>query len=365
MSRYHGDPRFQHDEPACTGILLVNLGTPDAPDAQAVRRYLAEFLWDPRVVEFPRPLWWVVLHAVILRIRPPRVAKLYQSVWTEQGSPLLAISRQQTDGVRQVLEGQVQGRFEVALAMRYGNPSIEHALNELRVKGMRRLLVVPLYPQYSATTTASVYDEVFRVLSHWRWVPELRLIQHYPDHPLYIEALASSVREHWESNGQPDRLLLSFHGIPRRYLLAGDPYHCECHKTARLLAQALGLDEERCQLAFQSRFGREEWLKPYTDHTLQEWARQGVGKVDVLCPGFSADCLETLEEISEQNREFFLSAGGEKFSYIPALNERPDHLRALADLVMQHLRGWQDDEQAQGDSLEQRRQRALKLGADQ
>ncbi len=364
MAKYQGTPEFSHDQPPGTGVLLVNLGTPDAPTPEAVRRFLAEFLWDPRVVEMARPLWWLILHGVILRLRPHRVAKAYQTVWTEDGSPLLSIAKKQVPAVRDALSKQTGGRIEVALGMRYGNPSIEGAMDELRSKGMRRLLVLPLYPQYSATTTASIFDEVFRVLTGWRWVPELRLIQHYHDYPPYIDALAASVREHWERHGRPDRLLLSFHGIPRRYLDAGDPYFCECHTTGRLLAERLELQDGEWQLTFQSRFGREEWLRPYTDHTLKAWGKQGIGRVDVVCPGFSADCLETLEEIAEQNRELFLHAGGKELGYIPALNDRADHAQALSLLLARHMQGWEDGAAWTAERLQLCQQRARALGAE-
>ena len=257
------------------------------------------------------------------------------------------------------------GKVEVALAMRYGQPSIENTLNELRARGMRRLLVLPLYPQYSASTTAAVLDEVSRVLRDWRWVPEFRFVQHYHDKPAYIEALASSVREHWDEHGRPELLMMSFHGIPQRYFMAGDPYFCECQKTGRLLAERLELGEDQWQLTFQSRFGREPWLQPYTDHTLADKARQGVRHVDVVCPGFSADCLETLEEINEQNRELFLSHGGERFSYIPALNERPDHAAALVQLLGTHMHDWQDAATETDEDLSERYRRAQSLGAKQ
>jgi len=363
MARYEGTPDFHHDQAPTTGVLLVNLGTPDAPTPQAVRRFLAEFLWDPRVVEVPRPLWWLILHGVILRVRPARVARAYQTVWSEAGSPLLAIAKKQAQAVREELARQPGGGVEVALGMRYGNPSIEQAMGELRARGARRLLVLPLYPQYSATTTASIYDEVFRVLTGWRWVPGLRMIQHYHDYPPYIEALAASIREHWQSHGRPDRLLMSFHGIPRRYLDAGDPYFCECQKTGRLLAERLELQDAEWKLTFQSRFGREEWLRPYTDHTLKEWGQQGLGRVDVVCPGFSADCLETLEEIAEQNRELFVHAGGRELHYIPALNDRADHVRMLSRLLTKHMQGWADSVAPGPEQLQLCRQRARSLGA--
>ncbi len=344
MSRYLGESDFRHDTPDCTGVLLVNLGTPDEPTPGAVRRYLAEFLWDPRVVEIWRPLWWLILHGVILRIRPRKVAALYQSIWTPEGSPLLVIPQQQCELIAKRLTDLAPGRVETVLAMRYGSPSIQAGLETLRKRGARRLLVLPLYPQYSATTTASVFDEVTRVLAGWRRVPGLRFIQNYHDNAGYINVLADSIREHWAANGRPDKLMMSFHGIPRRCLLAGDPYYCEVRKTARLLADALELTEDQWLLAFQSRFGREEWLKPYVDGTLREWGKAGVGRVDVVCPGFSADCLETLEEISIQNRDTFLESGGREFHYIPALNARADHVEVLSQLLLSNMSGWGTDD---------------------
>ncbi len=337
-----GSNQFIQDKSLKTGVLLVNLGTPDEPTPAAVRRYLAEFLWDPRVVEMPRWLWWFALHGIILRVRPGKVARAYQSVWTDTGSPLLAITRRQSECLQAVLDTQHQAPAEVAIAMRYGNPSIASALKDLRDKGVQRLLILPMYPQYSATTTASVYDAVFDELKTWRRVPELRLIQTYYNDAGYIQALKASVEQYWQQHGRAERLLMSFHGIPKRYITAGDPYHFESLETGRLLAEALGLGETDYAITFQSRFGRGEWLKPATDHTLNEWGKSGVKSVQVVCPGFSADCLETLEEIDEQNRNFFLKSGGESFAYIPALNDSGDHINVLAQLVLQHLQGWQD-----------------------
>ena len=363
MSRYQDESEFRHDAPPCTGVLLVNLGTPESPDTAAVRRYLAEFLWDPRLVEMPRPLWWTILHGAILRLRPARLARAYRSIWSEEGSPLLVIGERLQAALQRLLEARIGGRVVTALAMRYGQPSIERALDGLRRQGMRRLLVLPLYPQYSATTTASVFDEVTRVLQQWRWLPELRFVLCYHDRPAYIEALANSVREHWQQHGRAQRLLMSFHGIPRRYFAAGDPYYCACQKTARLLAEKLGLEEGQWQLTFQSRFGREEWLQPYTDYTLRSWARQGIESVDVICPGFSADCLETLEEIAQQDRELFLANGGREYRYIAALNDRPDHVEALARLIETNLQGWVGDGAAEQDRLAGCLERARALGA--
>jgi len=334
---------FRHGTPATLGVFLINLGTPDAPTAPAVRRYLAEFLNDPRVIELPRALWWPVLHGILLRLRPRRSARSYRAVWTARGSPLLAIARRQTTALQARLDRRLSGQVRVVLGMRYGNPSIPAALAGLRDLNARRILVLPLYPQYSATTTASGFDAVTAELTTWRRLPELRFVNQYHDEPGYIAALAQSIRAHWADQGEPDRLLFSFHGLPREYLLRGDPYGCQCRKTARLTAAALGLAPQRWQIAFQSRVGRKEWLRPYTDETLTAWGREGVGKAHVICPGFSADCLETLEEIAVTNRDGFLAAGGQDFDYIPALNDRPDHLEMLEGLVRRHIAGWQPE----------------------
>ncbi len=322
---------------ALAGILLVNLGTPDAPTPRAVRRYLAEFLWDSRVIEAPRWLWWLALHGVILRIRPRRAAHAYQTVWGADGSPLLAIGHRQSAALKKELTGRFNMPIHVALGMRYGTPSVASALHTLRQAGITRFVVLPLYPQYSATTTASVFDAVAATLRTWRVVPEMHFVAHYYDHPAYIAALAGSVRAHWAVHGTSERLLMSFHGLPERYRKAGDPYAEECHATARHLACALELPDTAWQLVFQSRFGREAWLQPYADATLRQLAGQGVRRLDVICPGFAADCLETLEETALQNRDIFLRAGGEQYHYIPALNDAPAHIAALADLACAHL----------------------------
>ncbi|MES9958575.1 MAG: ferrochelatase, partial [Sedimenticola sp.] len=293
---YQG-PAPRSDQPECTGVLLTNLGTPDAPTTADVRRYLKEFLSDPRVVETPRLIWWLILNGIILRTRPAKSAEAYRQVWTENGSPLLDISQRQATALQERLQQRSEQPIKVALAMRYGNPSIAEGLESLRKANARRIIVLPLYPQYSATTTASTLDAVSDVLKTWRWLPELRFISHYQDHPGYIGALAESVREYWQQHGEPDRLLISFHGIPQDYADAGDPYPEECSTTAQLLADNLGLEAERWSMTFQSRLGRKEWLKPYTDKTLKQWGSEGTGKVHVICPGFSADCLETIEEI--------------------------------------------------------------------
>ena len=362
------DTTFQHGQSECAGILLTNLGTPDEPTPAALRRYLAEFLWDPRIIEIPRPLWWLILHGIILRVRPPKVAVNYQKIWTDEGSPLLAISRHQAAALRQRLAEQCLGTVAVAVGMRYGNPSIEAALDELREAHARRILLLPLYPQYSAATTASTFDAVAKTLRDWRWLPELRMVNHYHDHPGYIDALVSRIEVAWSEQAPAEKLLMSFHGVPKATLMAGDPYHCECHKTARLVAERLDLSPERWAITFQSRFGKAEWLKPYTSETLKDWAAGGVKTVDVICPGFSADCLETLEEIQEENRHYFLEAGGEQLRYIPALNDSPKHIDALVDLIMQHTRGWPEMDHTLGiersdiDRLELPK-RAMAMGA--
>jgi ferrochelatase len=319
------------------GILLTNLGTPDAPTAPALRRYLAEFLWDRRVVDVPRPLWWLILHGIILRIRPARSARLYRKVWTADGSPLLLIARRQQALLQQVLEAQWPGRTRVALGMRYGNPSIAAALTELRAAGVQQVLVLPLYPQNSCSTTASTFDAVADALRATRDVPSVRFVADYHADAAYIDALAASVREVRQVGAPAQRLLFSFHGTPERYRTEGDPYHQQCLTTARLTAERLGLNDDEWQVSFQSRFGREPWLQPYTDEVLQALPAQGISHVQVICPGFSADCLETLEEIAGENRELFLHAGGESFHYIPALNDRPDHIAALAGIVAREL----------------------------
>ncbi len=369
MAHYRDSSDYQHGSLASVGVLLCNLGSPDAPTPAALRRYLAQFLWDRRVIEMPRPLWWLILHGIILRVRPRRSAALYKTVWSAEGSPLIAISKRQAAALQAHLEQAMAGPVTVALAMRYGNPSIAEGLAQLKQANCQRVLVLPLYPQYSATTTASVFDAVVDELKRWRWLPELRFINHYHDDGAYITALAESIREGFERDGEPERLIFSFHGMPKRYLLGGDPYFCECHKTARLAAQRLGLDEGRWQVTFQSRFGREEWLKPYTDKTLAGLAKGGVKRVAVVCPAFSADCLETLEEIAVENRTIFEEAGGESFSYIPALNDRDDHIAALCALALRHMQGWPEVDGGWNASramheAEQRQQRAREMGAE-
>lgn len=367
MTRYLGESDYEHGSAERVGVLLTNLGTPDSPTSAAVRRYLAEFLSDPRVIELPRALWWPILHGVILRVRPARSARAYRTVWSDEGSPLLVNAERQRRALQSALDQHMPGPFRVELAMRYGAPSIPQGLERLRSAGARRLLVLPLYPQYSATTTGSTFDAVAAVLTRWRWLPEFRFVNQYHDDPGYVQAVVASIRDHQRQHGEAKRLLFSFHGLPRRYLLSGDPYHCQCLKTARLVAEVLGLDRERWQVSFQSRVGREEWLRPYTDETLKAWGAEGLESVQVVCPGFSADCLETLEEIGEQNREFFRESGGGDYSYVPALNDRVDHIRILTDLVRRHSQGWPESTPREAAALraesEATRERALAMGA--
>jgi protoporphyrin/coproporphyrin ferrochelatase len=318
------------------GVLLVNLGTPDAPEPAAIRRYLREFLSDPRVVETPRAIWLPILYGFILTLRPLKLAHAYRSVWTEQGSPLLVHGRAQATA----LQARLGDEVVVRLAMRYGNPSVAAAFAEFDALNVRRLFVLPLYPQYSATTTASVFDAVYTQLMQRRWAPELRTVDSYHDDPAYIAALADAVRRHWDAYGRGEHLLMSFQSIPLRYFELGDPYYCHCQKTARLLAEALDLKDTDWSVSFQSRVGRARWLAPYTDEHIAGLAARGVRRLDVTCPGFSADCLETLEEVALRYGESFRAAGGEALRYIPALNADAAHIDALAGIVQRHTDGW-------------------------
>ncbi|NIL93887.1 MAG: ferrochelatase [Woeseiaceae bacterium] len=340
MPTFDSTANFEHGLPESLGVLIVNLGTPDSPTPSAVRRYLREFLWDPRVVEIPRPIWWLILNAFILPFRPAQSARNYAKIWTEEGSPLLVHSRDLASSVARQLGARISGVVNVELGMTYGNPSIDSALDKLYREGAQRVVCLPLYPQYSGTTTGSVFDVVTKALNRRRWVPEFRFINHYHDARGYIAAVAQSVREYWEMNGKGEKLLFSFHGTPRQTLDKGDPYHCQCLKSARLIAEALELADDDWKVSFQSRLGRAEWLKPYTADTVTELGHKGMGRVDVVCPGFATDCLETLEEIAMQNAGFFKDAGGGELHYIPALNARDDHVEFLTRLVEKHIGGW-------------------------
>ena len=337
---FRGEPGFAHGDPPAVGVLLANLGTPDAPTPAALRRYLREFLSDPRVIELPRWKWRPILELFVLTTRPKTSAALYRKIWTPEGSPLLTGTVALGRALEAALRARVAEPLHVAVGMRYGTPSMARALDELAAKGCRRVLLFPLYPQYSGTTTASTLDAVFAELARWRWVPELRTVNSYHDDPAVARALADSIRESWRERGRGEKLLLTFHGIPRRYFEAGDPYYCHCQKTARLIVRELGLGEGEYQVTFQSLFGREEWLRPYTDETMKRLGAERVASIDVACPGFAVDCLETLEEIDGLNREFFTHAGGGEYRYIPCLNQRPDHVAALAGIALRHLQGW-------------------------
>jgi ferrochelatase len=362
---FQPEPALPHGTPQCTAVLLVNLGTPDAPTPAALRRYLREFLSDPRVVEIPRLLWWLILHGVILRVRPAKSAAKYASVWTSDGSPLAAWTAKQAKLLQGYLgeRGHRPPALLVRHAMRYGNPSVASVLDQLKASNATRILVLPLYPQYAAATTASVNDAVMAWMQVQRRQPELRFINHYHDDAGYIGALVQRVRSHWQMHGRGERLVLSFHGVPERSLHLGDPYHCECQVTARLLGEQLGLSKAELVVTFQSRFGKAKWLTPYTEPTLVEMARQGVKRIDVMCPGFAADCLETLEEIDQEARAAFLAAGGQAYHYIACLNDQPEWLAALAAIALRHLQGWPSAVGASEVALAAQRARALAMGS--
>lgn len=359
---FEQEPAYTHGQPPHTAILLCNLGTPDAPTPPALRRYLAEFLGDHRVVEIPKIIWWLILNGVILRLRPAKSAAKYASIWTAEGSPLKVWTDKQAQALQIWMQSMGQ-QVLVRYAMRYGNPSIASQLNALKAQGVTRVLIMPAYPQYSGTTTASVFDAVFQWSSKVRTLPEFRFINRYHDEPAYIEALADRISSYWQVQGRPDQLLMSFHGVPERTLQLGDTYHCECLKTGRLLAEQLGLSKDQYRLTFQSRFGKAKWLEPYTEPTLIEMAQAGVERVDVVCPGFTSDCLETLEEISQEAREAFLHAGGKSFHYIDCLNDSPQWIEAMGLIAAKHMAGWPTLSQSDEASLAASRQAALALGA--
>ena len=368
MPQYIPEPAFRHGNPLRIGVLIANLGTPDAPDAPALRRYLKEFLGDPRVVEIPRLVWWLILNLIILNTRPARSARKYAKIWmAEGGSQLRHWTERQAQGLALALQDSGAEPVEVAWGMRYGSPSIESAVLDLRARGCDRLLFMPMYPQYAASTTASSMDVVADTFRRLRTVPSLRTVRNFHDHPAYIGALAAKVRFHWDLHGRAETLVMSFHGVPRYTLERGDSYYCECHKTGRLLAEALELSEGEWAVSFQSLFGRAEWIKPYTEPLVRDLARSGVKRIDVICPGFPADCLETLEEIGMEVRDAFLAEGGQEYRYIPALNDDPVWIGALAQMAREQMAGWRklrwdsDSEHAAG---AQREAAARALGAD-
>ena len=362
MPTFAPEPTFRHGQAPKIAVLYCNLGTPDEATPGAVRRYLAEFLADPRVVEIPRLLWLPILHGIILRTRPSKSAAKYRSIWTDEGSPLKTWTAKQAAMLRGWL-GEAGHQVDVRYAMRYGSPSIASQLDALKADGATRILVLPAYPQYSGTTTASVVDAVNAWSARQRNLPELRFVNRYHDDPGYIAALAAQVERYWRTEGRGEMLVMSFHGVPARTLQLGDPYHCEAYKTARLLAAELGLHAHEVKVTFQSRFGRAKWLEPYTEPTLVALAKAGTKRVDVLCPGFTSDCLETLEEINMEVRHAFLEAGGESFHYIPCLNDSHPWIAALSGIAQHHLAGWPTRVVPDGRALEASAQRAKELGA--
>ncbi|MFC4701430.1 ferrochelatase [Glaciecola siphonariae] len=357
--KYRSQQSFTHAQPDKIGVLISNLGTPEAPTKQALRPYLKQFLSDPRVVEVPKVIWWCVLNLIILNIRPKRSAEAYKTVWTEDGSPLLTHTKRQAEALYERLTRKYGDDVVVEYAMRYGEPSVSTAVERLLAKGARKIVLLPLYPQYCASTSGSTFDALAHDFTQRRWLPDFRFISHYHDNPAYIKCMADKIRAHWETHGRCDKLIFSYHGIPKRYLTNGDPYHCECHKTSRLIAEALNISSDEYMTTFQSRFGREEWLRPYTDETLKGLPDKGVKSLQVVCPGFSSDCLETIEEIGEENREYFMEAGGERYEYIECLNSDDAHMDMLCELVEQNIQGWQV-----GDNYQQRDQLAKAIGAE-
>ncbi|MCL1078304.1 ferrochelatase [Parashewanella spongiae] len=338
MNNFSGLSKEQgHSKRNKKAVLLINLGTPDEPTTASVRRYLAEFLADSRVVEIPKLLWNVILHGIVLRTRPAKSAALYKQIWTEEGSPLLAISKQQTSKLQTALNAE-ELDTDVYLAMRYGNPSIHETLRKMHQSGIDDITVLPLYPQYAAPTTGSSFDAISKELQTWRYLPSLHFINTYHDHPDYIKALSASITNDFSLHGKPKKLVFSYHGMPERNLKLGDPYYCFCMKTTRLIVESLGLSEQDYVVCFQSRFGKAKWLSPYTDATLTKLAKEGVDDVAIICPAFSADCLETLEEIEEENRLVFEAAGGKKYRYIAALNDDELHIEMMKNLVKPYLK---------------------------
>ena len=337
--KYEGEKNYKHGKKERIGILITNLGTPDKPNKEALKTYLKEFLSDPRVIEIPRMIWQAILRLIILNLRPQKSAKLYKSIWKKEGGPLLVMLKKQKRGIKKVLQNKLKN-IKIEIGMRYGNPSIKLGLERLRSKSCRKILVLPLYPQYCAATTGSTFDKVTEILRKWRWIPEIRFVNNYFEESMYIECLIKSIKESWKKFGKAQKLIFSYHGVPKKYLLKGDPYYCFCQKTTRLVAERMKLKKKDYITTFQSRFGPGEWLQPYTDKTLEELPKKGIKKIHILSPGFSSDCLETLEELEVQNKENFLSSGGERYNYIKCLNDDPQHLKMLGFLILNHIKGW-------------------------
>jgi len=327
--KFKGEQNFQHENEQKKGVLIAYLGTPDSPDVLSVRRYLKEFLSDPRIIEVPKIIWWFVLNIFILNFRSFNSARLYKSIWTDGGSPLLVNCIK----IKEKVQKSLPSNYQVALGMRYGNPSIKSALNELKEANCRDIEIITLFPHYSATTVGSIFDAVSTEIKSWRWVPSVKFLNSYHDNPLLIEILSKRIQKSFDSHGKPDKLVFSYHSIPKKYFDSGDPYHCLCQKTSRLIAEKLSLDEKDYITAFQSRFGPSEWLKPYTSETMKSLPKEGTKSVQVVSPGFGVDNLETLQEIDIENKEYFEDAGGENFHYIPCLNDDDDHVEFLISLI--------------------------------
>ena len=339
MVSFIGEKDYKHGSSEKTGVLITNLGTPDAPNAKSLKIYLNEFLSDQRVIEYPKILWQIILKGIILQTRPRRSAKAYKSIWTDKGSPLLSIAKSQLQLVKKnLLQEFPNSIFE--LGMRYGNPSINSALKKLQENQVRRLLILPLFPQYCAATTGSTFDHVTNILQSWRWIPEVRFINQYFEEENYVKAIAHSIDKFWIKNGKPEKIIFSFHGIPKSYHTKGDPYHCFCLKTSRLVREYMQLKEEEVITTFQSRFGRQEWLQPYTSETLKRLPKEGIKNINIISPGFSSDCLETLEELEFENKQYFIEAGGEVYKYIPCLNNDSLHIKMISELIIKHCKGW-------------------------
>ena len=337
--KYEGEKDYKHGSKEHVGVLITNLGTPDKPKTKELQTYLKEFLSDPRVIEVPKLFWQLILRTIILNLRPKKVAKLYKSIWKKEGGPLLVMLEKQKKGIVKILRNKKKN-VKIEIGMRYGNPSIKLGLEKLRKQKCRRILILPLYPQYCAATTGSTFDKVTEVLRKWRWIPEVRFINNYFEEPLYLDCLIKSIKDSWQEFGKSQKLIFSYHGVPKKYLLKGDPYHCFCQKTTRLVVEKMKLKEKEYMTTFQSRFGPDEWLQPYTDKTLENLPSKNIKKIHIISPGFSSDCLETLEELEVENKEIFMSSGGKKFNYIKCLNDNPEHLNMLALLILNHLKGW-------------------------